>query len=1385
MSKTSVKASLFKLRSLAAAVVLFFAAQMGWGATYYWVGGNTGNWNDAVNWSTSEGGTGGTGDAYPGYNPSDGDEVHIYGDVDVTIASDISIGKLLISSGTNHLTSSFTTKLSGTGSLTITNTYDSINLTRCSTTDDVIGTLEINLPVTCKDTNDIKGTIQTHSGTTLLVDAGKTLTAADVIHNATSGKPVSKIQIEGTLDAGTVSLNLSNNANLGSTQLVVGSNGKVNTGEIKFGRNDYSNTSSDGTTTKITEPIINNGIITISNTFTIPDFSSEVTIPYSGNGTIALNGADAKFIYNDYVDITVAELTGGTQNSTVTGGGHITITSATFNGSATVSGTTIADVTFKDDITLSGTNTFTKFNASGLGGKTFTVAAAQTINGATNEVLLSGTSSTNLLNITGSGSFVLSNPLIADYLSFDTISPSATAGKAYAKNSTGTADGWTVASGELRIWNGSTTDWGTLSNWLPQSLPDGNADVIIPATSYEPTVSSDAAVKSIITAVDITVAAGTKFEITEGTALSDKIKGAGTLVLSSGKTYTMPDPLTINIENNGTISGDATINGNFSNTGTGSVAGTVTVSGNVDHSGGTINSLVFTGTGDKTFTPQNTGYTTITVNKESGTLTVSDALQAQNLTLTAGDVLFAGNVTVDTDFATTHNITFADGTYTLSAKTITAASISAQNNNETSLTLQSDDGDIIIGGDIGSNSKKFKALVLDPDSKVKLGGNIILGSADDAFVINYPLILTGNTNFDVTGNIKIEDSVTPARTGSINSDSTARELSLKAGTGKSIQIKNGAASGAGLGASSPLSKITINSSLSLDAETSFTTSGDDGTVFAGTGSVSTTGTGTLVLNGNLSNTGSWTFGTDISVTGDVTDTGTWNGSNKLSFIGGTDHTFIPGTSTYHSIEHTGAGLLIIDGTLNAGSAEIASLSINGKIITDTEGITISGTTTLTGDSEFETPAAKTINFGGTVQSSGASPYHSLTTKVGTVQFDGEVSKVDALITAAAVINTTSISSDTQTYNGAVNFLQSAELTATTVTFKNNVSGTGLEVDGNTVVNTGVINTTGNQTYNGTVTLDRAAVLTARTTGATPVNQTITFKGNVSSSADITLEADVSIGAAEITLASDTQIKLAGDISGSGKTLTLNTPVFNSTKASASDVTVGTLNLAHAVALTSTAGINLTASSITKTAGSNYTLTNNAALSVSDEITIYPDFINETGTLTASSGTTTFKGNVTLPASSFTHSGGEVVLSPTEGSMAIDATATFNKLTAADLGAKTINFASGTALTVEDKLTLTGDNTNNLTLTSTGTWGILCTKTEADYDHVISHVTVKNSNNTSSYFLTATDITDEGGNSKWNFPGMEYTWKGSAGDTNGHKWYYAANWTPASIPGTGS
>ena len=205
------------LASLFVFVMILTGAQA---AEYYWIGGGAdNNWTTVKNWSTTEGATPGTGTACPG----DSDIVHIYGTVEVTINTGISIGKLLIEATPLHyLGTSFTSSLSGTGSLNITGIDGlAINLTRCSGTNDVIGTLEINLPITCT------GDIQTHSGTTLLVANGVTLKAKNVIHSAGSGKPISKIQVDGTLDVSGGTLNLCGNGNPGATQLVVGTNGTV------------------------------------------------------------------------------------------------------------------------------------------------------------------------------------------------------------------------------------------------------------------------------------------------------------------------------------------------------------------------------------------------------------------------------------------------------------------------------------------------------------------------------------------------------------------------------------------------------------------------------------------------------------------------------------------------------------------------------------------------------------------------------------------------------------------------------------------------------------------------------------------------------------------------------------------------------------------------------------------------------------------------------------------------------------------------------------------------------------------------------------------------------------------------------------------------------
>ena len=187
-----------------------------------------------------------------------------------------------------------------------------------------------------------------------------------------------------------------------------------------------------------------------------------------------------------------------------------------------------------------------------------------------------------------------------------------------------------------------------------------------------------------------------------------------------------------------------------------------------------------------------------------------------------------------------------------------------------------------------SSDLEAATLTIDPGAqKIIMGGTITLTNASQDFIIDYPLLLTADTTFDIAGNIIINDSAT--KTGSINPDpenNTPLALSLKAGDTKKIQIQNGTSENAGLGTTKPLSTITINSNLELSDDTKFTTSGDDGTIFA-TNTKELSGSGTLILDGNMKNTGSWTYKTHISVTGNVTDTGTWasDDGKKLIFNG--------------------------------------------------------------------------------------------------------------------------------------------------------------------------------------------------------------------------------------------------------------------------------------------------------------------------------------------------------------------------------------------------------------------------------------------------------------------------------------------------------------------
>ena len=197
--------------------------------TYYWAGGGAdANWTTADNWRTeSEAGTVAT--AYP----TTGDTAFIAGDYTVTIDADITVAALNIkkSGAVQFVVTDWTTKLTGSKKLS----FGAMDFNRASSTGGVIGTLEIDCEAECT------GTLYTHSGTKLLIDGGKKLEAATLTHTATNSIPKSLIQVDGTLQAGTI--DLQGGGNVGCNALKVSSGATVTATSLTWSNAEaYSNT---------------------------------------------------------------------------------------------------------------------------------------------------------------------------------------------------------------------------------------------------------------------------------------------------------------------------------------------------------------------------------------------------------------------------------------------------------------------------------------------------------------------------------------------------------------------------------------------------------------------------------------------------------------------------------------------------------------------------------------------------------------------------------------------------------------------------------------------------------------------------------------------------------------------------------------------------------------------------------------------------------------------------------------------------------------------------------------------------------------------------------------------------------------------------------------
>ena len=196
---------------------------------------------------------------------------------------------------------------------------------------------------------------------------------------------------------------------------------------------------------------------------------------------------------------------------------------------------------------------------------------------------------------------------------------------------------------------------------------------------------------------------------------------------------------------------------------------------------------------------------------------------------------------------------------------------------------------------------------------------------------------------------------------------------------------------------------------------------------------------------------------------------------------------------------------------------------------------------------------------------------------------------------------------------------------------------------------------------------------------------------------------------------------------------------------------------------------------------------------------------------ATNGITIFQDDVDLSDTTFTASSGTVKIQGTaDNAVKIEGNTTFYKFetnrflaitgsnsfysfiaNSADgttgLGGKEITFTAGTKQTITNSLTLKGSSKDSkldlFSSVANSEWEILYQGTS---EPTIQFVNIKDSKNVSSNYLFALDSLDSGNNTKWNFPGMDYTWTGATTETDKENdWNTPTNWNPKSVPGIGA
>lgn len=596
---------------------------------------------------------------------------------------------------------------------------------------------------------------------------------------------------------------------------------------------------------------------------------------------------------------------------------------------------------------------------------------------------------------------------------------------------------------------------------------------------------------------------------------------------------------------------------------------------------------------------------------------------------------------------------------------------------------------------------------------------------------------------------------------------------------------------------SDISAVALKS-VNLNATDSKLTIGTGGSIqttsLINKGTLSNTGT---ISTGDFTNNTAIINEGNISITNNLTSTANITGTGTLRFTGTIDQIFTSNNQTYTNIiENKNSGSLTVSGNCSINSFTITkgtatTFSGRPEITTwsDVAGagnLSFANGATLSSDTEIKTSG--TVNLAGTFTTADLTVTNGAATLNGTFSSDS-LSFTKAATLAGNTTITNSVASETVHFADAITGASNSLTINTGATqFDGAVSGLSSLSTAAATINCASITSSGVQTYNGAITISQNTILSA---------SEIDFLATIGSSNKLTVNAPVFKSAAsadntitlsEIEFAADTSIqtntrKLTFDvttISGTGKTISLSS-------GSKADLKAGSI-ISPAV---SNSG---TITCIGAVTFNDAVVNTNGAITCNGTATFKGAYSGRGASLTLSSGTSLFESDLDLSGTIFSHSNGTVQIGgsatgevtikgpqtfnnfETSRSLIIYGTNSFNDFTATNLGGKSLSFETGRTQNINGNLSLSGSSsTSILTLKDVGSgiWNINCSNPS------ISNVNVINSTSTNS--IVAIDSRDSGHNTNWNFPGQEYTWTGNSSND----WNTAANWSPESIPGFGT